>query len=172
MAKFIETDSFALYKPSSEDISLAHSRATEMGVLPNSFTRGMGRMTGCLGEIAVNRFLKKSKYVGDTSFTHDIEHKKKLVEVKSKTCTSIPKPEYVVSVNCAKGEIPDNDIYFFTRVRKDLMVVWILGWLPTTKYFKVAKFMGRGEQDEHGFVYKAAGYHTTIDNLNTPFIYK
>ena len=53
MAKFIETNSFALYKPSSEDISLAHSRATEMGVLPNSFTRGMGRMTGCLGEIAV-----------------------------------------------------------------------------------------------------------------------
>ena len=126
--KFKQSGSFVVYTPSGEDISLAHSRASEMGVLPNSFTRGMGRMTGCLGEIAVNKFIKKSKYVGDAVFTHDLTHKNKKIEVKSKTCSSIPKPEYTVSVNISQSKIPDNDMYFFTRVRKDLMFVWIVGW--------------------------------------------
>ena len=55
-----------------------------MGVLPNSFTQGMGRMTGCLGEIVVNKFIKKSVYVGNYVFTHDLEHRHKRIEVKSK----------------------------------------------------------------------------------------
>lgn len=143
-----------------------------MGVLPNSFTRGMGRMTGCLGEVVVNNFIKKSKYVGDSVFTHDLVYKNKKIEIKSKTCSTIPKPEYVVSVNLAKNKIPDNDIYFFTRVRKDLMFVWIVGWLPTTKFFKLAKYREKGDQDEHGFIYKAAGFHTEMSNLNNPFSYK
>mgnify|MGYP003108519641 FL=1 len=168
MSKFSKSGSFILYKPTSDDISLAHTRATAMGVLPNSFTKGMGRMTGCLGEIAVNKFISKSKYVGDNLFTHDLEHKKKRIEIKSKTCSSIPKPEYIVSVNTPKSKIPDNDVYFFTRVRKDLMFVWILGWLPTTKYFSIASFMNRGDKDEHGFMYKASGYHTAISELNDP----
>tara|TARA_R100000655_G_scaffold68863_1_gene107122 strand:- start:47840 stop:48271 length:432 start_codon:yes stop_codon:yes gene_type:complete len=143
-----------------------------MGVLPNSFTQGMGRMTGCLGEIVVNKFIKKSVYVGNYVFTHDLEHRHKRIEVKSKTCGSIPKPEYSVSVNGSSKKIPDNDVYFFTRVRKDLMFVWIVGWLPTTKFFQVAQFKKRGEQDDHGFTYKAAGYHTEMDKLNNPFSYK
>ena len=172
MSRFTESDSFALYKPTGDDLSIAHSRATRMGVLPNSFTRGMGRMPGCLGGVVVNNLISHSKYVGDNLFTHDIEHKKKAIEVKSKTCSSIPKPEYTVSVNTPKNKIPNNDVYFFTRVRKDLMIVWVLGWLPTTKYFQVADFMEKGDQDEHGFVYKAAGYHTFISKLNNPFTYK
>ena len=172
MKKFTKVDSFALYKPSGDDISLAHTRSSEMGVLPNSFTRGMGRMTGCLGEIAVNKFIRRSRYVGDSCYTHDIEHKKKRIEVKSKACSSKPKPEYVVSVNFSKDKVPDNDVYFFTRVRKDLMVVWILGWLPTTKYFATSNFMAKGDKDSFGFVYKAAGYHTSISNLNSCFTYK
>lgn len=172
MSKFVESNSFGVYKPTSDDIAVAHSRAIKMGVLPNSFTKGMGRMTGCLGEVVINKFIKKSRYVGDNLFTHDIEHKKKNIEVKSKTCSSVPKPEYVVSVNTSKGKIPNNDVYFFTRVRKDLMIVWVLGWLPTTKYFQVSEFMEKGDQDSHGFVYKASGYHTTISELNNPFTYK
>ena len=169
---FKESGPFAVYTPSSDDISLAHTRATEMGVLPNSFTQGMGRMTGCLGEIVVNKFIKKSVYVCNYVFTHDLEHRHKRIEVKSKTCGSIPKPEYSVSVNGSSKKIPDNDVYFFTRVRKDLMFVWIVGWLPTTKFFQVAQFKKRGEQDDHGFTYKAAGYHTEMDKLNNPFSYK
>ena len=110
-----------------------------MGVLPNSFTRGMGRMTGCLGEVVVNNFIKKSKYVGDSVFTHDLVYKNKKIEIKSKTCSTI---------------------------------VWIVGWLPTTKFFKLAKYREKGDQDEHGFIYKAAGFHTEMSNLNNPFSYK
>ena len=84
--KFTFTDDFAVYRPVSDDLVVAHKRSCDMGVLPNSFTRGMGRMAGCLGEIAVHKFIKRSKYVGDTTYTHDIEHKKRRVEVKSKSC--------------------------------------------------------------------------------------
>ena len=82
---FKEEDSFLVFKTNSDDIVLAHERSCEIGGLPNSFTRGMGRMVGCLGEIAVNRLIPKSKYVGDKVFSHDIISKKRRIEVKSKT---------------------------------------------------------------------------------------
>ena len=61
---------------------------------------------------------------------------------------------------------PDNDVYFFTRVRKDLMYVWIVGWLPTEDFFSKAEFKSRGDKDDHGFVYSASGYHIPIEDLN------
>ena len=163
---FKEEDSFAVFETSSDDIVVAHERSCEIGVLPNSFTRGMGRMVGCLGEIAVNWLLPKSKYVGNKVFSHDIVSKKKRIEVKSKTCTSAPKSNYIASVNGKKDMSPENDVYFFTRVRKDLMFVWIVGWLPTEELFKRATFKLRGEKDDHNFVYSASGYHIPIEKLN------
>ena len=163
---FKEEDSFLVFKTNSDDIVLAHERSCEIGVLPNSFTRGMGRMVGCLGEIAVNRLIPKSKYVGDKVFSHDIISKKRRIEVKSKTCTSTPKGHYIASVNGKESMNPDNDVYFFTRVRKDLMYVWIVGWLATEDFFSKAEFKSRGDKDDHGFVYSASGYHIPIEDLN------
>ena len=92
--QFNNTESFVKFVPSGDDICTAHQRAKTMGVLPNSYTRGLGRMAGCLGEIAVNKYLPRSKYVGDSSFCYDITYKNKEIEVKSKTCSSAPKLEY------------------------------------------------------------------------------
>jgi len=166
--KFIEVGDFIGYEPTSEDISLAHQRAKDMGVLPNSYTRGLGRMVGCLGEIVVNNYLPRSKYTGDTSYTHDIRFRKKEIEIKSKTCSSEPQPNYSAFVNCSKNFKFQNDIYFFTRVRRDLMYAWLVGWLPTKKLLNTAHYVNRGDTDKDGFKFKSSGLHLEISSLNKP----
>ena len=166
--QFKKVGSFISFEPTSEDISLAHFRAKEMGILPNSYTRGLGRMVGCLGEIAVNRYLPWSKYMGDVSYTYDIRYKKKEVEVKSKTCSSEPKDNYSAFVNTSKKINCENDIYFFTRVRRDLMLTWLVGWLPTKELLKVATFVNKGEKDKDGFQFRSSGLHLEISSLNNP----
>jgi len=133
---------------------------------------GMGRMTGFLGEIAVNAYLPRSHYVGDNEFTHDIVYKKRRVEVKSKTCGGCPEPEYSAFVNGKEHMAPDNDVYFFTRVRRDMQRVYICGWLPTSKLFKGAKFVRKGHTDDKGYTFKASGYHIEIGKLNAPKTFK
>ena len=166
--QFNNTDTFIKFLPSGDDICIAHQRAKKMGILPNSYTRGLGRMTGCLGEIAVNKYLPRSRYVGNISFCFDILYKNKEIEVKSKTCTSVPKPNYSAFVNCRKNPILNNDIYFFTRVRKDLMEVWLVGWIHTTQLLKKAKFVNKGDQDKDGFQFKSSGLHIPISKLKAP----
>jgi len=170
--RFKVEDNFVVYRPTSDDLVTAHKRSCKLGVLPNSFTQGLGRMAGYLGEIAVQNYLKRSKYVGDSVYTHDIEYKKRKIEVKSKSCATPPKPHYSASVNCKKQFMPDNDVYFFTRVRKDFMVVWIVGWLPTTKLLKEAEYKNRGDKDTDGFVYKTSGLHIDIGDLKSPTLFQ
>ena len=75
--QFNKTEDFVEFFPSGEDVCLAHYRAKSMGVLPNSYTQGFGRMTGCLGEIAVHKYLPRSKYVGDVFYNCDLIYKNK-----------------------------------------------------------------------------------------------
>ena len=72
-------DDLAVFTPTGEDIALAHERSCAMGILPGSYMRGMGNLTGCLGEIAVNAYLPRSRYVGNEIFTHDLVYKKQKV---------------------------------------------------------------------------------------------
>jgi len=166
--QFDLSSDFAVFHPTGDDLALALNRSIAMGVLPHSVTKGLGRMTGCLGEIAVQKFLSRSRYVGDEVFTHDLIFKKKRVEVKSKTCSSEPKMHYTASVNAGKKFRPNNDAYYFTRVRKDLMCVWVVGWLPTTQLLKKATYRERGYKDSDGFLYRMSGLHIPIDKLNRP----
>ena len=156
------------YKIKGKDIDKAHKMSDEMGVLPNSFTRGVGRMVGFLGEIAVNRFIPRSRYVGNKVFKYDIVKGKNKIEVKSKTCTGCPKEHYVASVNGPKNIDPANNVYFFTRVSKDLRYVWIVGWITTKDFFERAVFKKKNETDEEGFVYRVSGYHIKIKDLEMP----
>ena len=164
--QFNKKDTFVKFVPSGEDVCLAHQRAKEMGILPNSYTQGLGRMTGCLGEIAVHKYLPRSRSVGNTQFNCDLLYKNKEVEIKSKICSSEPLPTYSAFVNCSKELNLNNDVYFFTRVRKDLMVVWLVGWIPTTHLLQKATYVRRGDKDKDGFVFKAAGLHLLIESLN------
>ena len=149
--QFKEEKNLLVFSPTSADIGLAHKRAKKMGTLRGSFTRGMGNMVGCLGEICVEKLLPHSKYVGNAVYSHDFVYKNKRIEVKSKSCTSVP--------------LPDNDIYVFTRVRKDLIKAWVVGWYPTTKLLKKTKFREKGYTFKDGFVTKVSGHHIPIKKL-------
>ena len=170
--RFKHVDDFAVFTPSGDDIALAHERSCAMGILPGSYMRGMGNLTGCLGEIAVKAYLPYSRYVGDKSFTHDVVYRKQKVEVKSKTCSGLPKPEFSAFVNCKKDTVPENDVFFFTRVRRDLARVYLVGWLPAPTMFDEAKFRKVGDKDDTGFMFKSNGYQITIGELNLPAQFK
>ena len=170
--RFKTQKDFVLFTPSGDDISLAHKRSCKMGVLPGSYAHGMGRLTGCLGEIAVNAYLPRSKYVGDTIFTHDIDYKKQRIEVKSKVCSGQPRGDFSAFVNCKKGVLPEADVFFFTRVRRDLALVYLVGWLPAPTFFDEAPFKNKGETELSGFTYKASGYDILIQELNPPGQFK
>ena len=166
--KFKHVGDVAVFTPTDDDVALAYNRSCQMGVPSNSIMKGQGRMTGLLGEIAVNAYLPRSRYVGDEVWTHDIVYKKKTIEVKSKICSGIPKPEYNAFVNGKKDMEPENDLFFFTRVRRDFMQVYLVGWLPTKKFLKKADFFTGGETSSNGFHYKAPGYDILIQELNPP----
>ena len=166
--RFRYIGNIAVFTPSEDDIATAYKRSCKMGVPSNSIMKGQGRMTGLLGEVATNAFLPRSRYVGDSVWTHDIEHKKKTIEVKSKICSGVPKPEYNAFVNGKKDMKPENDVFFFTRVRRDFMQIYLVGWRPTKSFLKKADFFSGGETADNGFHYKAAGYDILIEQLHAP----
>ena len=60
-----------VFTPSSENVKQAFERSQKLGITPSSFTRGLGRMTGFLGEVAFGLLYPEARYVGGRSFTHD-----------------------------------------------------------------------------------------------------
>ena len=48
------------------------------------------------------------------------------------------------------------------------MLVWLVGWISTTKLLKKADFVKRGDMDEDGFVFKSSGLHLPISELERP----
>jgi hypothetical protein len=163
--QFSRAKGMLVFTPTGDDIKEAFERSEELGVLPNSFTRGMGRMTGFIGEIAFERLYPQADYVGDTSFTHDYVLGKKTIDVKSKSCTSIPQPDFTASVNCRANKKLQAKAYFFTRVSKDFSTAWLLGWATARAIETKTNYKKRGESDGHGFIYKVNGYHVPISSL-------
>ncbi len=168
--RFKHSDDCALFTVAGEDVALAHQRSCAMGILPSSYTQGHGRITGCLGEIAVKSYLPRSRYVGDKVYSHDIVYKKQKLEVKSKICSGRPKKEFSAFVNGRESlkEKYDYDIVVFTRVRRDLVYVYIVGWLPAPTFFDEAVYYKRGDVDDTGFKFMSSGYQIPISELNSP----
>ena len=154
--------------PTADDLKMASDRAAQLGVLPNSFTGGRGRMTGFLGEIAFGNYYKDCCYVGDTSFTHDFVLDDWKIEVKSKSCSSKPKVEYNVSVNGGENKEWLNDIFFFTRVNSSYSRVWLLGWMKRDNFIRRAEYRKAGESDSDGFTHQSSGFHLSIKQLRRP----
>lgn len=166
-SQFKKDKKMLVFHPSSNDVKEAFERTQKLGVLPNSFTRGQGRMTGFLGEVAFELLYPNSEYVGDSCFTYDYVMGRRKIDVKSKTCIGKPLPHYTASVN-TKDKKLNATTYFFVRVRKDLTRVWLLGWASKQKMETKAEFKKRGEKDEFGFTYKVDGYHLPIKHLRRP----
>ena len=159
---------FLHFEPNEDAIITAYKRSLSMGILPGSYTKGAGNMVGCLGEVAVELYLRNSIYVGDTEFNYDFLYRKKKVEVKSKSCGGLPKLSYSAFINGKKSKVDSNDIYFFTRVKRDLSMVYLLGWLPSKEIDSVGVYRQKGDVDKDNFVFRSKGYQITIDSLRKP----
>ena len=165
--KSVFNDQFIEFRPDGEDYKLAAERSDRMGILPNSYTKGAGRLHGMLGEIAVAKYLDGLiKHCGDTQFGYDFETKKGIkIEVKTKRSNSIPKLDYVASVEKKKSHMFENDLYVFVRAHETMTRFWLVGWIKTDSFRRRADFIAAGDSDESGFTYRVDGYHIPISKL-------
>ena len=143
----------------------AWKKSREMGEINNSITHGVGNIAGFLGEEIANTVIK-----GDISNTYDydIVKRKTKYEVKTKRCTSEPKPYYDCSV-AAFNTRQKCDHYVFVRienVKGRWGRAWILGSYKKEQYFKDARFLKKGNIDGNNkFKVKADCYNMPIKNL-------
>lgn len=143
----------------------AWKKSREMGEINNSITHGDGNIAGFLGEEIANTVIK-----GDISNTYDydIVKGKTKYDVKTKRCTSEPKPYYDCSV-AAFNTRQKCDHYVFVRienVKGRWGRAWILGSYNKEQYFKDARFLKKGNIDGNNkFKVKADCYNMPIKNL-------
>ena len=147
---------------SDDIISNAKIKADEMGSLNNSIRKGDGNLVGFIGEYVVADYLDGTI---NNTYDYDITHCNVRIDVKTKECTSPPKPYYECSI-AGYNTKQQCDVYVFTRVcnRK----CWILGWMLKEDYFKRAKFMKKGQIDtSNNFTVKADCYNLAISDLKS-----
>lgn len=144
----------------------AAKKAQEMGSLNNSITKGEGNLAGFIGEEIANKLIKgKIKNTYDYDIVSDYTY-----DVKTKRCTSAPKPYYECSV--AAYNIKQRcDRYVFVRVEciDDVCTrAWILGWIDKKEYFDKADRLVKGQVDpRNNFTVKADCFNLRIDQLNS-----
>ena len=145
----------------------AWKKAREMGKLKHSITEGDGNIAGFLGEEVANHIIN-----GQITNTYDYDILKDglKIDVKTKRCTSKPKPFYDCSV-AAYNTKQGCDYYVFVRIENKNGKwgrAWVLGSYPKKKYFEDAKFLKKGTKDgNNAFLVKADCYNMSIDKLQS-----
>jgi hypothetical protein len=145
-----------------EWIEEAKRKAEDLGVLRHSFMKGEGNVIGFLGEIMVSNKLKAKI---ENTYDYDIIKKGIKIDVKSKRCTSKPKPHYECSV-AAYNTKQKCDFYVFVRILDTLDLGWICGIIDKTGFFKKSKLYKKGFCDErNGLIFKEDTYNLEIQYL-------
>ena len=146
-------------------LTRAKKKAKEMGVIKNSILSGEGNLAGFLGEEVANRILRGKI---NNTYDYDIVCGEKKYDVKTKRCTSPPKPYYECSV--AKYNTKQGcDSYCF--VRKEYKNgkwgrAWYLGEKDKESFYKGAKELKKGQVDpDNNFVVKADCFNLAIKDL-------
>ena len=147
-------------------IDSATKKSIEMGKLNNSITMGDGNIAGFLGEEIANTIIGGRV---DNTYDYDIIDSDTTYDVKTKRCTSKPKPEYDCSV--AAFNIKQRcDRYVFVRLENVSGVwrrAWVLGWMKKDEYFKLARFLKKGDFDpSNKYFVKADCYNLQINMLH------
>jgi hypothetical protein len=152
-----------------EQIEEARRKAKEMGALNNSILEGKGNVYGFMGEIV---FAEAMGLAFSNTFDYDFILDGIKIDVKTKHCTSPPRPEYECSVADVNKD-QDCHFYVFVRVMKDLSKAWILGKKRKADYYNEATFYKKGQEDpnsKNGFEFTADCYNLKISDL-MPIIY-
>jgi len=144
----------------------AWKKANEMGVIHNSIMKGGGNIAGFLGEEIANSLI-----VGAISNTYDYDIVSKdgiTYDVKTKRCTSAPKPNYECSVANFNTK-QKCDRYAFVRVEFKngrWGRAWLLGWLTHEEYFQKSNKLTKGQVDpSNGFIVRADCHNVAISEL-------
>ena len=140
-------------------------KARELGSLKGSIKKGGGNVYGFVGEILAAQHLGA---MIENTYDYDVMTASGLkYDVKTKSCTSEPKPEYACSV--ASYNTKQNcDFYLFTRVKQDLSYAWLLGYIAKEDFYKKAKFCKKGDRDpdsKQGWCFRADCFNLYIDQL-------
>ena len=145
----------------------AWAKSREMGVIKNSIMKGDGNIAGFLGEEVANVVIG-----GTINNTYDydlVAQDGTKYDVKTKRCTSPPKPYYDCSVANFNTK-QKCDRYVFVRIEnknKRWGKAWVLGWLTHDDYFKKARKLTKGQKDpSNGFVVRADCHNVAISELN------
>ena len=145
----------------------AWAKSREMGVIKNSIMKGDGNIAGFLGEEVANVVI-----VGIINNTYDYDLVSEdgiKYDVKTKRCTSPPKPYYDCSVANFNTK-QKCDRYVFVRIEnknKRWGRAWVLGWLTHDDYFKKARKLTKGQKDpSKGFIVRADCHNVAISELN------
>jgi len=144
----------------------AWAKSREMGVIKNSIMSGDGNIAGFLGEEVANTIIK-----GEINNTYDYDIITKggiKYDVKTKRCTSPPKPFYDCSV-AGFNTKQKCDRYAFVRIENKNNRwgrAWVLGWLEHDDYYSKAKKLTKGQIDpSNNFVVRADCYNVSISKL-------
>ena len=149
--------------PTKEQIKEARLSAGATTGLQGSITQGGGSPAGALGEILVRDMMD---YRHANTAHYDLYTDQGVrIDVKTKRCTSAPKPFYECSI-AAHGTKQDCDEYVFVRVLNNLQRAWILGRISKDEYYSKAIRHKRGEVDEsNNFTFKSDCYNLEISEL-------
>jgi hypothetical protein len=147
----------------------AWRKARDMGVIRNSILKGAGNIAGFLGEEVANQLIQGAI---NNTYDFDISYSNKsdtvTYDVKTKRCTSPPKPFYDCSI-AAYNTKQKCDRYAFVRiewVNRKWGHAWILGWLSHDEYFEKARKLQKGDVDpSNGYIVKATCYNVKISEL-------
>lgn len=149
--------------PTKKQIEEARLSAGGTIGLQGSITRGAGSPAGALGEILVRDLLGYQQL--NTAHYDLYTDDGKTIDVKTKRCTSPPKPFYECSI-AAHGIKQACDEYVFVRVLNSLQRAWILGSISKDEYFSKAVRHKKGDKDEsNNFTFKSDCYNLAIEDL-------
>jgi len=142
------------------DLKEAERRSFELGVLPSSRTKGDGNVVGFLGEILT------AKRIGariDSTYDYDLFFNGLKIDVKTKSCSSDPRPNYLCSV--MSYQIKNNsDGYVFARVNLTARKCWILGYISKQDLLSKGRFCKKGDPDGN-FTFKEDCWSIEISQL-------
>ena len=134
--------------------------------LNGSITGGKSNMFGAIGEIIVFDYFKSDRAVEfKSTYDYDIIIDSYTVDVKTKKTTVKPQPFYLCSIS-AFNTNQNCDYYFFVRVKQNLSIGYLLGYINKSIFFTKAIFKKKGDIDINGFTFKDDCYNLSISELN------
>lgn len=100
------------------------------------------RITGYLAEVAIKHTVKKLDYSDDVKYDFK-SPKQKTFDSKSQGCNFKPHIDYIGTLY-EDQQNREVDFYIFSRIKNDLSLAWICGFIPKEEYFQKAEFITKG----------------------------